>query len=91
MKGLVIGIFYVLSGLFILFSQALLLPFNAQSLAWGTGTLSCGFWYLITRMAYMVIMIIAAALVMRCYKTRKREDLLPNEQIFAEAYYSRAT
>ena len=91
MKGLVIGIFYVLSGLFILFSQALLLPFNAQSLAWGTGTLSCGFWYLITRMAYMVIMIIAAALVMRCYKTRKREDILPNEQIFAEAYYSRAT
>ena len=91
MKGLVIGIFYVLSGLFILFSQALLLPFTTQSLAWGTGTLSCGFWYLITRMAYTVITIVIAGLVMRYYKTRKGEDVLPNEHVFAEAYYSRGT
>ncbi len=91
MKGLVIGIFYALSGLFILFSQALLLPFTRQSLSWGTGTLSCGFWYLITRMVYTVITIVIAALVMGCYKMRKREDLLPNEHIFAEAYYSRGT
>ena len=90
-KGLVVGIFYALSGVFILVSQTLSLPFKSQSLAWGTGTLSCGFWYLITRMVCTVVMIIVAALVMRCYKTRKREDLLPNEHIFAEAYYSRDT
>ena len=92
MKGLVIGIFYSLACLFMLLSQAaLFLPFKAQSLAWGNGTLSCGFWYLFTRITYMVIVIIAAALVMRYYKTRKREDLLPNEHVFAEAYYSRET
>ncbi len=88
MKGLVIGIFYALTGIFVVFSQALLLPFKNQLLVWGTGTLSCGFWYLITRIVYMGIVIIAAALVMRCYKIRKREDLLPN---FAEVYYSRET
>ena len=44
MKGLVVGIFYGLSGLFVLVSQAISLPFKAQSLAWGTDTLSCGFW-----------------------------------------------
>ena len=91
MKGIVIGIFYCLSGFSILFSHALLLPFKGQSLAWGTGTLSYGFWYLIMRIIYVVIVIIAAAFVMRCYKTRKREDLLPNEHIFAEVYYSRET
>ena len=91
MKGLVIGIFYGLKGLFMLLSQVLFLPFKAQSLAWGSGTLSCGFWYLLTRITYMLIVIIAAALVMRCYKTRKREDLLPNEHVFAEAYYSKET
>ena len=91
MKGLVIGIFYGLKSIFVLLSQALLQPFKTQSLAWGTGTLSCGFWYLITRIVYLVIVIIAAILVMRWYKTRKREDLLPNEHIFAEVYYSRET
>ena len=91
MKGLVFGCFYGLTGIFNLLSQALLQPFKAQSLAWGTGTLSCGFWYLITRIVYLVIVIIAAILAMRWYKTRKREDLLPNEHIFAEVYYSRET
>ena len=90
-KGLVFGICYGLGGLFTLLSQALVLPFKAESFKWETGTLSCGFWYLLTRLAYLVIAIIAAALVMRCYKRRKREDLLPNEHVFAEAYYSRDT
>lgn len=30
-------------GIFMMLSQEILLPF---SLEWGTGTLSCGFWYL---------------------------------------------
>ena len=92
MKGLVFGIFFGLMSLFTLLSQAaLFLPFKSQSFTWRTGTLSCGFWYLLTRITYMLIVIIAAALVMRCYKTRKREDLLPNEHVFAEVYYSRET
>ena len=89
MKGLVAGIFYGLVGFFMMLSQGLLLPFTMTSLEWGTGTLSCGFWYLLTLLIYLLIMMGASVIVMRWYKKRKREDVLPNEQIFAERYYSR--
>ena len=89
MKGVVAGIFYSLLGFFIMFSQGLLLPFKMTSLEWGMGTLSCGFWYLLTLLIYLLIMMGASVVVMRWYKKRKREDVLPNEQIFAERYYSR--
>ena len=89
MKGLVAGIFYGLLGFFMMLSQGLLLPFKMTSLEWGMGTLSCGFWYVLTLLIYLLIMMAASVIVMRWYKKRKREDVLPNEQIFAERYYSR--
>ena len=45
MKGLVAGILYGLLGLFMMLSGVISLPFKMKSLGWGTGTLSCGFWY----------------------------------------------
>ena len=89
MKGLVAGIFYALLGFFVMLSQGLLLPFKMTSLEWGTGTLSCGFWYMLTVLIYLLIVMAASVVVMRWYKKRKREDVLPNEQIFAERYYSK--
>ena len=89
MKGLVAGIFYGLLGFFMMLSQGLLLPFKMTSLEWGTGTLHCGFWYVLMLLIYLLIMMAASVVVMRWYKKRKREDVLPNEQIFAERYYSR--
>ena len=89
MKGLVAGIIYSFLGFFMILSQVVLLPFTMRSLEWGTGTLSCGFWYLVTLLVYLVIVMTALVVVMRWYKKRKREDVLPNEQIFAERYYSR--
>ena len=89
MKGLVAGIAYGLLALFLMLSQGLLLPFKATSLEWGTGTLSCGFWYVLMILIYLLIVMAASVVVMRWYKKRKREDVLPNEQIFAERYYSR--
>ena len=89
MKGLVAGIIYALLGFFVMLSQGLLLPFKMTSLEWGTGTLSCGFWYILTLLIYLLIMMSASVVVMRWYKKRKREDVLPNEQIFAERYYSK--
>ena len=68
---------------------ATLLPFTMTSLEWGTGTLSCGFWYVLTSLIYLLIVMVALVIAMRWYKKRKREDVLPNEQIFAERYYSR--
>jgi peptide/histidine transporter 3/4 len=89
MKGLVAGIMYGLLGFFVMLAQGLLLPFTMMSLEWGTGTLSCGFWYLLTLLIYLLIVMAALVVVMRWYKKRKREDVLPNEQIFVERYYSR--
>ena len=89
MKGLVAGILYGLLGLFMMLSRAISLPFKLESLGWGTGTLSCGFWYLLMMSIYMVIVIMILALVMKQYQMRTREDVLPNEHIFAERYYSR--
>ena len=89
MKGLVAGIVYGLQGFFMMLAQGLLLPFTITSLERGTGTLSCGIWYLLTLLIYLLIVMAALVVVMRWYKKRKREDVLPNEQIFAERYYSR--
>jgi uncharacterized membrane protein len=89
MKGLVAGIIYGLLAFFMMLAQGLLQPFKMTSLEWGMGTLSCGFWYLLTLLIYLLIVMAALVIVMRWYKKRKREDVLPNEQIFAERYYSR--
>ena len=86
MKGLVAGILYGFIGIFMMLSQEIVLPFTMKSLEWGTGTLSCGF---LAMLIYLVIAMAATVVVMRWYKKRKREDVLPNEQIFAEWYYSR--
>ena len=89
MKGLVAGIIYSFIGIFMVLSQEIVLVFKMKSLEWGTGTLSCGFWYLLTVLIFLSIVMAASFVVMRWYKKRKREDVLPNEQIFAEQYYSR--
>ena len=89
MKGLVVGITYGLGALFIALSQATSLPFKSKSIAWSTGALSCSFWYLLTMLVYMFIVSIGFVLVAKWYKRRKREDVLPNEHIFAEEYYSK--
>ena len=89
MKGLVAGIIYGLVALFLMLSRGLLLPFKMTSLEWGTGTLSCGFWYILMILIYLLIVMVASVVVMRWYKKRKRKDVLPNEQIFAERYYSK--
>ena len=89
MKGLTAGIIYAFLGMFMVLSQVVALPFKSPSIPWGTGTLSCGFWYLLTILIYMVLVIFIAALILKYYKARKREDVLPSEHIFAERYYSR--
>ena len=89
MRGLVTGIVHGLLAFFMMIPQGVQLPFKSESLDWGTGILSCGFWYLLTILIYLVIVMAATVVVMRWYKKRKREDVLPNEQIFAERYYSK--
>ena len=91
MKGMVAGMAYGLAALFVALSQAISLPFKSKSIAWSTGALSCSFWYLLTILVYMFIVLFGFAVVAKWYKRRKREDVLPSEHIFAEEYYSKYT
>ena len=90
MKGLMIGIFYGSLALSFALNKAILYIFVLKSSVWERGAVfSCGFWYLQTKLIFLFIMVLSFLLVAVCYKKRKRDDVLPNEQIFAERYYSK--
>ena len=76
----------------ILLSAASGLPlqmlFSHKLSIWGTGIISCGFWYGLLIVIVELSICAALLLLTRWYKKRKREDVLPNEHIFAERYYS---
>ena len=90
MKGIVAGIAYGLLGVFMAVIKTVSLPFMINSsIYWGEGTVSCEFWYLLMKVLLLMLLTILSLIIVRRYKLRKREDVLPNEQIFAERYYSR--
>ena len=64
-------------------------PYTQQSSTWGTGIISCEFWYLLSVLLVLIIVSGILLAVGRWYKNRKRQDVLPNEHIFAERYYAR--
>ena len=90
MKGLMIGMTYCsffLSGALWL---AVSLPFAHIHSIWGTGTLSCGFWYMLLLTIVDLGIFLILVILTRWYKKRqrRRQDVLPNEHFFAERYYS---
>ena len=87
MKGIIAGITYGLLGFFAALDRIVSLPFVLTTIHWGMRTVSCGFWYLLTKLLLLVVIFIIMFLGRR-WKYRKREDVLPNEHIFAEEYYS---
>ena len=89
MKGLLAGSVYGMIFVFVGLSQLLAIPFSIQSITWGVGTLSCEFWYQLTLLLLILTLLTIFVLTAKWYKRRKREDVLPNEHIFAERYYSR--
>ena len=88
MKGMVAGISYSTIVLCLPVFSGIEKAFEKSSLSWGTGVINCEFWYFITLLLLLVILLIASFIVLKRYKRRKRQDVLPNEQIFAERYYS---
>ena len=92
MKGVAAGICFLSVGLFLPLSSTVHLIFENVSFTWGTGIISCGFWFFVTKISLLVAAFIVYIIyILKCYKKRKREDVLPNEHIFAERYYSRTT
>ena len=89
MKGVVVGIWFFCMGSLILLFSSVDYIYNITSLTWSTGVISCTFWYFVTKISILfAILVIYIIVVYNCYKNRKREDVLPNEHIFAERYYS---
>ena len=92
MKGLVLGAQYTLTLFFAAIESILYYTlFNRKLSIWGTGTVSCGFWYALLALFVELSFYVLLLLLMKRYKMRKREDLLPNEYFFAERYYLQDT
>ncbi len=89
MKGLVIGVFYGSWVFFLFLNNMMVQLFIWKSHLWKTKSIfNCGFWYLQIKLIINLIALISFLLGIVYCKKRKRDDVLPNEQIFAERYYS---
>ena len=87
MRGLIFGCANGSAVVFLLVGYGISEPFTRHLINWSTGTISCGFWYLLLIGLLMVSYTTILLILMKYYKRRKREDVLPNEHIFAERYY----
>ena len=89
MRGLMIGAGYGSVFIFAMIGYAVYWAFTqSMTSTWGTEIISCEFWYLLSMLIVLIIFSGVLIAVGRWYKNRKREDVLPNEYIFAERYYS---
>ena len=88
MRGLMVGSGYSILSLSAALIAAASIPFTRQLSVWGTGVISCGFWFALLLVVVEIVVGVMFMVVARYYKKRKREDVLPNEHIFAERYYA---
>ena len=94
MKGLLIGVFYAIKGVFQALSSIIFLAFSIPSV-WSSHLTtehppftSCGFGYLLLMCVIALIGLILLSVVARRYKYRERDDR-PYDQRFAVDVYSR--
>ncbi len=89
-KGLVAGCYYSALGLVILFNSGITQAFKEKTFS--SVIFGCEFWYLQTKLILMLVVIFLLVVAIKCCSVKRiREDVLPNEHIFAEQYYSRVT
>ena len=90
MKGLTVGVTY--SSVFLSGAVWLILsiPFTNRALSYIPVT-SCGFWYGLLLTIVETTICIILIILTKWYKKKRRQDVLPNEHIFAERYYSTFT
>ena len=89
MRGLIMGTAYCSFTLCAAMGVGVSIPFTRHLSIWGTGIISCGFWYALLLLVVEVLVGFMFTVMQKWYKKRKREDVLPNEHIFAERYYDR--
>ena len=90
MRGLLFGATYCCVMLYFLVGYGIMKLFTklSTSISWGAGIISCEFWYLLLILVILILNSIMVCILFKWYKNRKREDVLPNEQVFAERYYT---
>ena len=81
--------YYIIFALSIAVGVGISIPFTRQLSIWGTGIIICGFWHALLLLVVEVLVGFMFIVMQKWYKKRKREDVLPNEHIFAERYYDR--
>ena len=92
MRGTLFGmLFSTISIIFLVPGVAVIAVFLQHFTFWSTKTVSCGFWYILIVIIIYSIGLAVFLYLKKRYKMRKREDVLPNEHIFAERYYSQET
>ena len=89
MRGLMFGTVYGGFSVYASIAYGVTHPFMREPNIWGTGIFSCGFWLLSLILIASVISAVFMSILGILYKKRKREDVLPNEQIFAERFYAK--
>ena len=88
MRGLIMGMIYCTLTLFAAIGLGISVLLTQYS-SLVTGIISCGFWHSLLLLVVEVLVGVMLVALQRWYKKRKREDVLPNEHIFAERYYDR--
>ena len=89
MKGLLVGVFFAIKGLFQFISAAAVVPFAIPNI-WNHiySVTNCGFGYYLFTIVVASIGLVVFSVVVRSYKYRQRDEK-PYDQRFAEAYYER--
>ena len=92
MKGLLVGVFFAIKGLFQLSSAILLLPFSLPH-SWGMGqysssprAINCDFGYFFIICGLALIGLILFAIVAKCYRYRERDDPPYNQAVVEEVF-----
>ena len=92
MKGLLVGVFFAIKGLFQLSSAILLLPFSLPN-TWAEGrfvsdprTVNCDFGYFMITCGLALIGLILFSVVAKRYQYRERDDPPYNQAIVEEVF-----
>ena len=87
MKGLLVGVFFAIKGLFQFISAAAVIPFSIPNI-WNSINVitNCGFGYYLFTIVVASIGLVVLSIVVRSYKYRERDER-PYDTRFAEHYY----
>ena len=85
MKGLMLGVAYLATGLSACLFFPLSLPFKLVGFH-GWGGLNCMFWYLMACIAAALVIGVVFLIVSSRYKSRQRDENVPSQQFLADVY-----